>query len=325
MRCKLNSATTLIVCVMLTGCGYVGDPLPPALHIPSPIPDFNAVPRRNKVVVSLRMPELTTEGLPVQRLQGVDLRIGPVVDPWNQDAWAAGARPVPIDATGARIAASAPAEEWYGREIAVAVRLLNHRGRPSEWSNFEVIHAKRATPAPSDLTAGPDPEGVRLRWTGQSEGARYRVWRKAPKDPSSTVVATLDSPGFLDKDVALGSEYIYSLQTISNGVESELSPEVRVVPRDVFPPRVPSGVSAVASLTSIELGWERSPEPDVQGYRVYRAEGAGELRPISGTTTETAYGDRQIASGQSYRYAVTSVDVAGNESAKSSVVTVTAP
>ena len=71
------------------------------------------------------------------------------------------------------------------------------------------------------------------------------------------------------------------------------------------------------------IGWERSSSSDVKGYHVYRTEKPGGAwqkltdRPVP----ETVYLDTTAASGVSWRYAVTAVDGAGNESAKSADAT----
>ena len=78
-------------------------------------------------------------------------------------------------------------------------------------------------------------------------------------------------------------------------------------------------------MRSIELAWERSPESDLRGYRVYRAEKGGELAMLTDFVNTPAFSDRQIESGKTYVYAVAALDYAGNESARSATLEVAAP
>jgi fibronectin type 3 domain-containing protein len=107
--------------------------------------------------------------------------------------------------------------------------------------------------------------------------------------------------------------------------ESDLSDEASIVPRDIFPPAAPKGLQGSTAPNSIELNWERNTEEDLNGYRVYRGEGNGALEKIADVTAVPSYSDRKVEHGKSYRYAITAVDQAGNESPRSAPVEVTMP
>jgi fibronectin type 3 domain-containing protein len=94
---------------------------------------------------------------------------------------------------------------------------------------------------------------------------------------------------------------------------------------DVFAPVAPAGLTAVVSLNSIELGWERNAEPDLAFYRVYRAEGNGAFQAIADKVEGPAFSDKRITSGTTYRYSVSAVDAAGNEGEKTPAVQAVAP
>jgi fibronectin type 3 domain-containing protein len=123
---------------------------------------------------------------------------------------------------------------------------------------------------------------------------------------------------YLDASAAYGRSYRYLVQAIqpagSVDAESDLSTPVDITPIDRFPPAVPSGLTAVAGNESIELAWEPNQEPDLAGYRVYRAAGDGPLLPLGDLIAAPSYSDRKVESGKRYRYAVSSVDRLGNES-----------
>ncbi|HEV7186500.1 MAG TPA: DNRLRE domain-containing protein [Blastococcus sp.] len=99
-------------------------------------------------------------------------------------------------------------------------------------------------------------------------------------------------------------------------------------PTDTTPPSVPSGLAAgIVTPSSVPLSW--SPSTDeaggsgLAGYRVYRNGATTPLNPA--LATSASYTDATAAAGTTYSYAVTAVDKAGNESARSSPVSVTTP
>jgi fibronectin type 3 domain-containing protein len=105
----------------------------------------------------------------------------------------------------------------------------------------------------------------------------------------------------------------------------ELSAPVRVEARDIFPPAVPTGLAAVATTgengagNAIDLSWQPVTDADLAGYFVYRREGDGGWQRISPAAplVPPAFHDAQVQPGHSYRYAVSSINQGGNESARS--------
>ena len=55
-----------VVCALLYGCGSIGEPLYPALKIPTRVTDLGAVERGNQIDVTFTTPPLTTEGLAIK-------------------------------------------------------------------------------------------------------------------------------------------------------------------------------------------------------------------------------------------------------------------
>jgi fibronectin type 3 domain-containing protein len=129
----------------------------------------------------------------------------------------------------------------------------------------------------------------------------------------------------MDTSAAFGTRYRYMIQALDGELrQSELSNPVEITPKDEFPPAVPSGISAVAGADAIELSWERNTEDDFAGYVVYRAAGDAAFERLAGPIEAPVYSDRAIETGKRYRYSVTAVDAAGNESARSVLAEATA-
>ena len=76
---------------------------------------------------------------------------------------------------------------------------------------------------------------------------------------------------------------------------------------------------------SVDLSWEASTS-SVIGYFVYRGTTAGDLSKVNASVDQlTSYTDNTVAAGETYSYAVTSVDSNNVESAQSSPIFVTIP
>lgn len=74
---------------------------------------------------------------------------------------------------------------------------------------------------------------------------------------------------------------------------------------------------------SVSLSWGPSAS-SVVGYRVYRDDGSG-YSPLSAILPDLTYTDLAVTSGSTYRYVVTAVDSAGDESAFSNEATAVIP
>ncbi|MGE3175343.1 MAG: endonuclease [Planctomycetota bacterium] len=88
---------------------------------------------------------------------------------------------------------------------------------------------------------------------------------------------------------------------------------------DVTPPVAPIGLVATTSKFSVRLDWADNAEPDLAGYRVYRAStSGGPYTQLTATTLATsAYVDLPVQPGAQFHYVVRAVDTSGNVSANS--------
>jgi fibronectin type 3 domain-containing protein len=69
----------------------------------------------------------------------------------------------------------------------------------------------------------------------------------------------------------------------------------------------------------VDLIWAPVMNADLAGYNVYRSEAAGEamVKLNSELVKSPSYRDSAVASGKTYSYSVSAVDVRGNESPRS--------
>ena len=322
-------APVIVFAVLLGGCGYIGEPLPPLMNIPGRGENLAAVQRGSNIVAHVTLPVYTTEGRPLKQGVRLDLRIGPKPSgPFNAEAWAAGAKPVGGGTTANGVAEyRIPATEWIGKQVLLAVKIIGANGRDAGWSAPADLAVVPPPDPPRDLTAEAVPQGVRLTW--HAAGAAFAVLRRGPDEHEYKELGRSPKPEYIDATVQFGKPYSYLVQSVVKAGEgeaqSELSNEFTITPVDTFAAAAPANLTAVPSLASIELVWERNTEPNVIGYRVYRAAGNGPFELFADGLTLPAYSDHKIETGKTYRYAVSAVKSNKAESKMSEPVEVAAP
>ncbi len=227
---------------------------------------------------------------------------------------------------------------------AYAVEVRNWRGRSAGLSNQINIPLAPTLPPPADFRAEVTADGILLSWTGLPHphpapelGHFYRIYRRAQGAESAAVAGEvtlhLEPQGtFVDRGFEWEKTYSYWITVVTvvskegnkiAEVEGEDSPAVTVFTHDIFPPAVPQNLESVASGVGqkpfIDLTWTPDTDTDLAGYNVYRQqpESAAWTKMNLQLLTTPAYRDTDVVPGKTYTYAVTAVDVRGNESAKS--------
>ena len=327
LRTPTGSVCAFGAALLLAGCGYVGEPLPPLANVPERITSLAAVQRGGKIIAQFTIPLLTTENKPIPGPARLDLRAGPA-EPFDENDWAAHAKqiPPPANAPNGIARYEIPAAEWTGKDVILAVRMVAGNGKAAGWSNFVVVPMQPAPEKPAGVTATATANGVRVTWRAQ--GPQFRVFRKPEGAADFALAATVDRPEWVDAEAEFGKRTTYLVQTVvtlgeDKFAESDLSDEVTLAPADTFPPAAPTGLRATAGPASIEVSWEASPENDLASYRVYRSVGGGAFEKIAELPPVPSYSDKAAEQGKSYRYQVTAVDRAGNESQRSAAAEAT--
>jgi len=232
------------------------------------------------------------------------------------------------------------------------VEVLNAGGRGAGLSNQVRVSRARTLPPPRDFAARVTGQGVVLTWTSDvpptpsPSSTHYvdRVYRRPEGDAQTILVGEVPAgnqrnPSLTDAGIEWEKTYEYRAETVTvmapEGkpavqVEGDDTPKVKVFAHDVFPPAVPSGLQAVSSgpgqKTFVDLVWAPVSDVDLDGYNVYRhEEGAVPVKINAQPIKTPAYRDANVASGKTYFYSVSSVDVRGNESTRSEEANETVP
>jgi len=311
---------------MLAGCGYPGEPLPPALNRPLRVADLTVMERGGKILASFTIPKETSEGLPIKTQPEIDMRVGPIANTFIQAEWEQGADRVPADqikVENGRVEAEIPAAKYVGRTQVVGVRLLGPKGRNLGWS-VDVLNVLAELPRPEGLVVTDASGGVGLEWRVAQPAPDFRVFRRLKGTKEWTRAGSSDKPSYLDTGIEYGKSYEYYVAsgetTGTKYAESDGSDVVSIVPKDKFAPAAPAGLAAVPGTKSIELVWDSSKDADFAFYRVYR-----DNAKVADSVTTPSYSDRDVVGGAKHSYQVTAVDSAGNESTRSAAVEATLP
>ncbi len=320
---RLGVPLVLSSLVFINGCGYIADPLPPSPQIPLAVKDLGAVERGERVLIEFTAPALTTDSVPLRRMQ-VDLRAGPDAPDWEARA----ARIETPAAQPGRVRVELAARAWANRDVVIRVRLAGRTGRLSEWSNAVRMNVAPPLETPQDVQAVAVPAGVRVSWKAPA-GTAYRIYRRAAKEAEPVLVGTAEKPEFVDAATQYGTQYEYWVEAFTKAGDaeamSERSAPSGVTPEDHFPPAVPSGLTATAGTGAIQVSWTPNSEDDLRGYYVYRSAAGGAFERIGDALPAPYYADRATQSGVTYRYSISAIDQKGNESARSEPAEATVP
>ncbi|MFF8610556.1 fibronectin type III domain-containing protein [Streptomyces sp. NPDC015346] len=211
-----------------------------------------------------------------------------------------------------------PTGETYLYEL----RAVDKAGNES-WGSADLTVAsvdRTAPSAPAGLTATDGQAGVALAWQPVAGAATYTVHRRLTADttgPVTQVATGVTATALTDATVAENTGYSYWVSA-ADAAGNVSARTATVATHGDFAPGAPTGLTALDDARKgIVLNWTAPAAADVVSYRVYR-DGA-----LWTTVTEPTYTNHSVRYGTTYRYTVTAVDGAGNESAASAAVEIT--
>ena len=221
-----------------------------------------------------------------------------------------------------------------GKKYTYAVEAVDIIGVKSDrvFSNSVQPIDKRAPLVPMGLKAVDNRNSVLLLWniSPEIDAAYYNVYRsrslKANFVKINKIPVPIEKPKYIDKDITGGNVYYYTVSAVDKaGNESKQSGPASIIPKDTTPPPPVAGISAqvVAKERKVILTWEASVAKDLQGYYIYRGTDKAKMARIVGKPlklkgkpqfADAGYKNRGLYPGASLFYAVTAIDISGNES-----------
>lgn len=161
--------------------------------------------------------------------------------------------------------------------------------------------------------AGP---GSQSQW----DTVRFYTGGAVAPDPV-TVIDVGNTTNYTVTGLENGKQYFVTVTAYDTGTnESPHSTEKTGVPADTVAPVSVQGLSVQDTFNdqggSIDLNWNANSEPDLDYYNIYRSTSSfsnvSSMTPLD-TATTNVYVDTSVTDGIDYYYAVTAVDLGGNE------------
>ncbi|NQT24930.1 hypothetical protein HQ585_06230 [candidate division KSB1 bacterium] len=211
------------------------------------------------------------------------------------------------------------------------VTLVDRKGKSVDSKERDVL-VQEKTPTPvRSLTCRQEQMSVVLewdypQWSGDMTDLvfQFLLFRSHANSPFERIHdhPILRLEGFplqyVDREIEFNRIYTYRMVALdAAGLISE-SVDIVLNTQDNIPPKHPDGLITEGLGNGVSLSWNHSKESDVAGYHVYRWN-AGEKDSVLITDSlipagQVQYVDSTAAMAISYFYAVSAVDMAGNES-----------
>ncbi len=219
------------------------------------------------------------------------------------------------------------------KRLAFAMRVIDSKKRASDFTVPAAVDIRACPKPPRSVDVRVFSDFIEVGWLAPDSNidgtplenvGGYVVYRyKGDGPPRKLTPSPVDGLKFEDREFEFGKALGYFVRAVAAGtdgaVESGDSSAVAIVPRDIFPPAAPAGLAVVAGDGLVSLSWRPAKERDLDGYRVWRKEAGGPAFGALGEclVRENTFTDRSAAKGVSYVYAVSAVDLAGNEGSRS--------
>lgn len=353
-RTPVSIALLTAALCLLAGCAAEAPPRPPRIQNPQAVHDLSAAQTGRSVTLTFTTPTRATDGRSLTKPIEVEIfrsvappgKAGTPVftgtQPWvhvrpaGLDRFKRGPLFVYPYALSPTSFAAKIGETWT---FGVATLTRSFRGRPrmSALSNIVRITLLNVSPAIRGLRITQAPGALELRWSAPAQGlapgvmarpSGYRVYRGQGSLPASmALLAETPNARYADRDFRFGQTYAYRVRAVfeqgAMKAESPGSAPVEIIPRRIFPPPPPVGLTGVYTGRAVQLIWNAVSAPALAGYNIYRRPVHKPAIRLNRTLLRApAFADASVQPNLVYEYWVTAVDQEGNESQPSARIVV---
>ncbi|MEN8199511.1 MAG: hypothetical protein ABFR63_05495 [Thermodesulfobacteriota bacterium] len=343
MVAKTHIAGALLLsgALFLTGgCGYKTDPVPPDAIVPKAIEDLRSSVSEKGVTLTWSFPKETIKGTDLTDITTFDVyrAVVPMKDycptcpiPFSEAVQVPGGL---VDPEGTRQGKYETSLLRSGHKYFFKVNARTSWWAASADSNIVSFIWHIPAKGPEGLAVEPGDSSAVVGWqpvTSLMDGQSisyplvYQVQRSGDGMSYGNIGEAGSETRFVDKGLINGKSYSYRVQSVlmveGNPVSGGLSDAVSVVPVDLTPPAPPTGVTVVQTAGGMKIFWDKSQEPDVKGYRIYRRmadeKRASRIGDVLGVYN--IFEDTKVPADKDVFYSVTAYDLAesANESVKS--------
>jgi hypothetical protein len=338
------------------GCGKRHPPLPPLERIPQRTEQLSGFQRGNQIILSWPAPQRNASENSLYNISRVDIyRLAepPTAPlPLTEEQFATrstliGSIPEEMILKANRTISYTDSIELGGAPVRLryALRYVNASGQRATFSNFLLVEpSHRLAMPPTPTTPSHTEDYIKIEWQPPTTNIDnstppnilgYNIYRVdnsgSLSDPLNSSLITDNH--YADRNFSFGQEYSYIIRTVSLGsgglpAESLNSNKISITPKDIFPPSAPEGIRLSAAPKTISIFFAANSEKDVAGYNIYRSTNPDQTEWTKLNTepiTRTTFTDDTVQPGVNYYYYLTAIDIHGNVSPKSEIVSETVP
>ncbi|MFC2169881.1 hypothetical protein ACFLRM_04885 [Acidobacteriota bacterium] len=348
----------MFLALLFLSCGKKGPILPPFVNTPQKVDVFKAFQRGDKIVLQWSLPATYIDGNPLPEVSEVEIwNLSIPRESLETETFVSEVefeKQASLITTISKVAFpefqtqkdKIPIELNYyfplagealtSKIFSFGIKIKDRKNKKSKFSEIHSVTPEVVPLPPQDLRATLFKDRVALVWnspevnidkSSPSNTKGYNIYRKEGDGIAQRLSSELNEENeYQDESFLFGKTYGYFVRASATDsspyLESENSEIVDIVTEDIFAPVSPSGLLTIAGEMVIALSWNSNQEEDLAGYKVWRRlEGEEEFVLLTPELTrENTYNDTEVDKNIKYYYAITALDMSGNESQKSEIV-----
>ncbi|WP_297887058.1 hypothetical protein [Sulfurihydrogenibium sp.] len=281
----------LLLAVFVFSCGVKGNPKPPPSFVPAEVEDIHVKQYDDSPLIYFSYEKKYRDGNPINENVNFvfyrnEKKINPILYSKDNLYWF-------FDTFEDK-------ENCY----KVVVKTKKKESLPSKVVCIKKIEVPKVVLNPPKIEIVED--GLKINFYVENQVNLYRVYNQ---DEFLPIPYVSSKNFYVDKDVELDKKYCYYYTvSITKFSETQKSPTVCEVFKDIFPPLPPEKGRIIVDKNEATIVWEESKSKDVVGYLIYKND-----KPLNSVPIKTYYFiDKDYKPSDVYK--VVAVDKGSNKS-----------